>query len=129
MKTLGLILALLAPATALPAMTGAEFQDYVTGKTIYFDQAGQPYGVEQYLPGNRVRWSLLDGNCKDGSWYEDGPHICFVYDDNPTPQCWTFEQRPDGIRAIFANDPDRLVLYEVSQSDKPMLCLGPEVGV
>lgn len=118
-----------AMAWAAEPMSGAEFEAYVTGKTLYFGQNGQAYGVEEYLADRRVRWSFLDGQCKDGVWYEDGDMICFVYEDNPDPQCWSFFRDNGGLRAIFENNPNATTLYEAQQSDEPMMCLGPEVGV
>jgi hypothetical protein len=118
-----------AMAWAAEPMSGAEFEAYVTGKTLYFGQNGQAYGVEEYLEDRRVRWSFLDGQCKDGVWYEDGDMICFVYEDNPDPQCWSFFRDSGGLRAIFENNPNATTLYEAQQSDEPMMCLGPEVGV
>ena len=128
------ILATLACLMALPAladtpMSAAEFDAYSLGKTLYYGADGQRYGVEEYLPDRRVRWSFLDGKCKDGLWYEDAGLICFVYDDNPVPQCWSFYQRPGGgLSARFENAPDTTELYEI-EGEGEMLCLGPEVGV
>ncbi len=110
-------------------MTAAEFEAYVTGKTLYFGESGRDYGIEEYLENRRVRWSFLDGNCKDGFWYEEGGLICFVYEDRPDPQCWTFIKDTNGLRAIFDGDPQQTTLYEARQNDEPMLCYGPEVGV
>lgn len=129
------ILALaLASLTALPAfgaspLTASDFEAYVTGKTLYYGLSGQSYGVEEYLPDRQVRWSFLDGKCKDGFWYEDADRICFVYEDNPDPQCWSFFKEGNGLRAVFENDPDGTTLYEANQDDAPMLCYGPDVGV
>jgi hypothetical protein len=117
------------PCFAAEPMNGAQFESYVEGKTLYFGQNGQAYGVEEYLDDRRVRWSFLDGECKDGVWYEDQGMICFVYEDNPAPQCWSFFQEANGLRAIFENDPNATTLYEAQQNDDPMMCLGPEVGV
>lgn len=129
------ILALaLSGLTALPAMaaeplSASEFESYVTGKTLYYGESGQSYGVEEYLPDRQVRWSFLDGKCKDGFWYEDAGQICFVYEDNPDPQCWSFFREGGGLRAVFENDPASTTLYEAQQDDEPMLCYGPDVGV
>lgn len=120
---------LATPALADPAMSGAEFEAYATGKTLHYGYSGQPYGGEEYLEGRRVRWSFLDGKCKDGIWYEDAGNICFVYEDEPEPQCWSFEQRASGLVAKFQNNPDYEELYEVEHKNEPLLCLGPEVGV
>lgn len=118
-----------SPAAAAEPLSAAEFERYVAGKTLYFGQFGSPYGVEEYLSDRRVRWSFLDGNCKDGEWYEDDGLICFVYEDNPDPQCWSFFAEGDGLRAVFENDPANTILYEAQQNDDPMLCYGPDVGV
>ena len=110
-------------------MTAAEFEAYTTGKTLFFGRSGQAYGAEEYLENRRVRWSFLDGRCKDGRWYEDAGDICFVYDDDPEPQCWEFERAPSGLIARFqglSSSPD---VYEAQDLDEEMLCLGPEIGV
>ncbi|MBO9468354.1 hypothetical protein TRP8649_03163 [Pelagimonas phthalicica] len=124
-----LISATALPALAAEALSGPEFEAYVKGKTLYFGMAGQAYGVEEYLDDRRVRWSFLDGKCKDGFWYEEASQICFVYEDTPEPQCWSFYKEGKGLRAVFENDPSSTVLYEAQQDDEPMLCLGPDVGV
>ncbi|MFD1344221.1 hypothetical protein [Litorisediminicola beolgyonensis] len=127
-------LLLLLTSTALGAaaetpMTAAEFDAYVTGKTLFFGSGGQAYGAEEYKPDRRVIWSFLDGDCREGEWYPSGEQICFTYVHDPDPQCWSFYRAPGGLRAVFENDPTRTVLYEARQSAEPMWCLGPEVGV
>ncbi len=117
------------PALAAEPMSASDFESYVTGKTLYFGLNGDAYGVEEYLPDRQVRWSFLDGKCKDGFWYEDTGQICFVYEDDPAPQCWSFFKEGPGLRAVFENDPSSTVLYEANQDDEPMLCHGPDVGV
>ncbi|MFY0617148.1 hypothetical protein [Shimia sp.] len=132
MKQLILILSLLAaPAWAQDAMSAVEFEAYTKDKTLFFEADGRRYGVEEYLPDRRVRWSFLDGRnqCKDGIWYEQAGQICFVYEDHPGPQCWSFYESPQGLRAKFENEPDGRILYELADSEDEMLCLGPEVGV
>lgn len=128
--TTAALLAVTAVAShAAEPMSASEFESYVTGKTLYFGQNGEAYGVEEYFDDRRVRWSFLDGKCKDGVWFEDNGMICFVYEDNPNPQCWTFFRGTNGLRAIFQNDPAATTLYEAQQDDEPMMCLGPEIGV
>lgn len=117
------------PVLSAEPMSASQFEDYVSGKTLYFGAEGQAYGVEEYLPDRRVRWSFLDGKCKDGYWYQDQSQICFVYEDNPDPQCWSFFKDGAGLRAVFENDASSTVLYEANQDDEPMVCLGPDVGV
>ena len=43
------------PCFAAEPMNGAQFESYVEGKTLYFGQNGQAYGVEEYLDDRRVR--------------------------------------------------------------------------
>lgn len=109
-------------------MSAAEFDAYTTGKTLYFREDGEAYGAERYLPDRKVEWSFLDGRCKMGAWYADGPNICFTYEDNPAPQCWIFEQSGSGLKAEFIGDGNATVLYEAETSDEPMYCMGPDVG-
>lgn len=125
---------LLATLPALPAaadtpMSAAEFEAYVTGKTLHFSFGGVSYGVEAYHPGREVRWSFLDDDCKEGRWYPAGEQICFVYEDGTGPQCWTFFREPEGLRARFAGDPPGTELYETRTSEEPMQCPGPDLGV
>ncbi len=128
LRLMAVCLAFAVPANAQSPMSASEFEAYTTGKTLYFGQDGMAYGAERYLPDRRVQWSFLDGDCKDGFWYEENSQICFVYEDNLDPQCWTFFRAPAGLRAIFENDPEATTLYEAQQDSKPMLCYGPDVG-
>lgn len=118
-----------APALAEPPMSAQAFENYATGKTLYYGTSGIPYGAEQYLPGRRVIWTFLDGDCQEGVWYEQGGDICFLYDVKPDqPQCWTFYNRGDGLMAQFENDPTASPLVEVEQRKEPLVCPGPDVG-
>lgn len=110
-------------------MTAEEFDAYTRGKTLYYGTQGLVYGVERYLDNRRVIWSFLDGDCREGVWYPDGPFICFIYEDRPDPQCWTFSESPGGLVARFRGDPEDLPLYEAQDIDEEMLCYGPDVGV
>jgi len=110
-------------------MSAAEFDAYTLGKTFYYGSGGQPYGAEEYLQNRRVRWTFLDGKCQDGLWYEDDGLICFVYENQPDPQCWSFERTAAGLIARFENDPAQTELYEVRKTAEPLACPGPDVGV
>lgn len=128
------LLALLALATPLHAqepMSAAEFDAYTRGKTFTYGAGSTPYGGEDYLDNRRVRWSFLDGDCREGYWYEsEGKHICFLYEDRPdAPQCWLFTLENGRLAARFANDPSADTLYRIEESKKPLLCYGPKVGV
>jgi len=117
------------PAAAQSLMTAQEFDDYTQGKTLYYGNGAEPYGAEIYLPNRRVRWSFLDGQCMEGEWYEADGLICFVYDEKPAPQCWSFEKGPRGLIARFENDPAVTPLYEANESGEDLLCPGPRIGV
>ncbi len=130
MRILILILTLLAsPVLAQGMMTAEEFDAYTEGKTFTYGSLGAPYGTEQYLPNRRVRWSFLDRRCQEGEWYEEDGLICFVYDTEPDPQCWSFRRDADGLIAQFENDPGMTELYEVERSEEPLMCIGPDIGV
>jgi hypothetical protein len=119
----------LVAAMAQAAMTAEEFDAYTRGKTLFYGENGETYGVERYLDGRRVIWSFLDGQCMDGIWYEENGQICFVYENQPEPQCWTFREGPNGLIARFESDPLDTELYEARDIDEEMICYGPEVGV
>ncbi|MCZ4256109.1 hypothetical protein O4H53_11200 [Sulfitobacter sp. G21635-S1] len=128
--TLSLLLALPAlPAAAQDLMTAEEFDAYTRGKTLFYGRNGSAYGAEAYHGNRRVEWSFLDGECRAGEWYQDGELICFVYEDNPDPQCWSFSRGTGGLIARFQNDPQTTELYEARDVGEEMLCLGPKVGV
>lgn len=116
-------------AAAQPLMSAEEFDAYTRGKTLFYGNGAAPYGAEIYLPNRRVRWSFLDGDCKEGEWYEADGLICFVYEDRPDPQCWSFQRGSAGLIARFENDPAITPLYEANETTEEMLCLGPKVGV
>lgn len=126
------ILALMAmTAPALAEMTADEFETYTEGKTLFFSLNGQDYGVERYRENRQVEWSFLDGECTPGVWYEQDGFICFAYEGWDVPQCWSFEQTPQGLIARFANaspgsPPASYLAYE---KDEEMVCFGPDTGV
>lgn len=128
---LPLAVSLLAAEMTLAAepMDGATFDAYTRGKTLFYGQNGQTYGAEIYLDDRRVRWSFLDGQCKEGHWYEEAGQICFVYEDNPTPQCWAFSQNNGRLTARFENVPGATELYEADDIGEEMICLAPNLGV
>ena len=121
--------AMTGPSPAQSTLSAEEFDRYTRGKTLFYGRNGTAYGVELYMDNRRVRWSFLDGACKDGEWYEDDGLICFVYEDNPDPQCWSFRLGSGGLIAQFENDPETTELYEAQDTDEEMICLGPKVGV
>ncbi|GAB4298541.1 MAG: hypothetical protein Kow0058_14770 [Roseovarius sp.] len=132
MRRLVLLMCLVSAAPAASGqapMTAEEFDDYTRGKTFYYGSGGEPYGAEEYLPDRRVIWTFLDGKCQNGRWYEAGGLICFVYENEFGPQCWSFTRSIDGLIARFENDPAQTELYEVQRTAEPLACPGPDVGV
>lgn len=110
-------------------MTAAEFEAYSTGKTLTYSVDGEVYGAEQYLPDRRVIWAFKGNTCADGVWYEEAGLICFAYENDADPQCWTFYAGATGLRAEFIGDAAGSPLSEVDQSPLPLNCAGPDVGV
>ncbi|TRD21712.1 hypothetical protein [Palleronia caenipelagi] len=125
----GLTFLLANIAAAETPLSGDAFDAYTRGKTLTFSADGAPYGMEEYLPGQRVRWSFLDGKCQQGVWYESADRICFEYEGNPDPQCWRFYEGSNGLRAEFADRLGADILYETRSTDEELLCYGPDVGV
>ena len=112
-----------SPAFADGPMNAAEFETYVTGKTLSFGTEGTAsYGVEQYLPGRRVIWSGAPGECTNGVWYESKGSICFRYDTDPEPKCWAVYAEPDGLRAVFTTRPGTTVIFESMREQLPLSC-------
>jgi hypothetical protein len=131
MRCLPLLFLLAAlPANAADGpMSAAEFESYATGKTLTYALGGEVYGAEQYLPGRRVIWAFKGDECREGYYYEEAGQVCFVYEQDGTPQCWTFQQGAGGVRARFADDPEGAELAAVDESPQPLICAGPDVGV
>lgn len=123
---------LFLPCAALAdtPLSGAEFDAFVSGRTLTYSANGIPYGVEYYAPSQRVIWSVLDGTCEYGKWYEasspTGPQICFVYEDDPEPNCWQIFMEGNRMRADFMNQPDSTVLYMLDETE-PLICDGAGV--
>lgn len=129
-----LLVAALVPGGALAQsatpLTADEFEARVTGRTLTFHFQGQAYGVEQYMPGRRVLWSFIGDECQEGVWYPREDMICFAYDGNPDEQCWHFYASGTGLRGVFVGpEGPGTELYEVLNTDKPLICPGPAVGV
>lgn len=124
-----LLLAASPVAAADRPLSAEEFDAYTRGKTLYYGAYGSDYGVEEYLDGRRVRWAFLGDECIEGVWYPQGNHICFNYEDREGDQCWQFFMSDGQLTAQVMGEEDGLVLYEVTQSREPMICLGPQIGV
>lgn len=123
-----LLAALAAPVQADPLLTAEEFDALTLGRTMTWSEFGQVYGVEQYLPDHRVRWTELGDDCKLGHWYQEGDAICFLYEDDPTPACWQVSLSDSGMRAHLITDPPETEPVQVLETTESMPCFGPEVG-
>jgi len=129
MRTTALILALISgPALAETPITAAEFEAHVTGKTVTYQQFGTLFGVEEYLPDRKVRWSVAPNECQYGSWYPQDDTICFVYEYSPTPACWTFWLKGGALVALSVTAAPGEELYEVKADTQPLPCPGPDIG-
>lgn len=123
-------LILLAPAAlAEELVTPEAFESYAEGKTLYFAQQGQPYGVEQYLPGRQSIWQYADGTCARGVWYEKKDLICFVYEGDGDEQCWHFLKKQGGYAARALGREPEADLDVIWEDHRPIACSGPGVGV
>ncbi len=126
------LLAALLPGAlhAETPMTGAEFEAFTTGKTLFYNSLGQAYGIELYRPNRRVSWAYLDDTCEEGRWDEPEPGlICFSYEFMAGLQCWNFFLDGDGLRADFVTEDGSTVPYTATPATQEMTCFGPEVGV
>ncbi len=110
-------------------LNAMEFDARTVGRTITYSAGGQPYGVEQYLPGRRVLWAFTESECKEGTWFPAGDQICFDYHDDSGLQCWTFFDTPQGLSAKFQGDDAAEPLVSLSESPEPLACHGPDLGV
>jgi hypothetical protein len=117
------------PAFAESPLTGEAFDALTRGRTMSWAEFGSVYGVEQYLPDRKVRWTVLGDECKTGHWYMDGPEICFQYEGDPAPDCWTITASGSGMLARYRGNPASQAPVEVRETTETMACFGPEVGV
>ena len=129
---LSTFLVLAAPLAAQelgPPMDAAAFDARTVGRTITYSVGGQPYGIEQYMPGQKVLWAFAEGQCKEGTWFQAGEFICFDYQDENGLQCWTFHERGPDLVARFRGQSQNEPLVGLSESPEPLVCQGPDVGV
>ena len=126
---LTLIALLPGPALAETPITADQFEAHVTGKTITYQQRDYIFGVEEYLPDRKVRWSVAPDECQYGIWYPRDDTICFVYETDPTPICWTFWLKGGALVALSENSLPGEELHEVDAGTQPLACPGPDVGV
>ena len=125
-----LLLSLVTPGLAETPISPEQFEAHVTGKTLTYQQYTSVFGIEEYLPDRKVRWSTAPNECQYGSWYPQGDAICFVYEYDPTPACWTFWLKDGALRAVPADDDGSgFELVESDATTQGLACPGPDVGV
>ncbi|MBL9064160.1 hypothetical protein [Tabrizicola sp.] len=117
------------PLRAETPITAETFEAHVTGKTLTYRQFDYVFGIEEYLPDRKVRWSTAPTECLYGSWYPQGDDICFVYEYDPTPACWTFWLKDGALVALSSTGLPGEELHEVDASARGLPCPGPDVGV
>lgn len=108
-------------------MTAEEFESWSTGRTLDYRIDGQLWGSEQHFPDRRTLDADAGGACVTGQWYPQGDDICFRYETGPGPHCWSFWRDGDRVLARIAGNPDSPVA-EVTISDQPLACPGPDLG-
>ena len=116
-------------ANAQDVLSLEEFESYADGKTLYFSQQGQPYGVEQYLPNRQTIWQYADGTCTKGIWYTRKELICFVYEGDGEEQCWHFLKKGEHFAARALGREPEADLNVIWRDDRPIACKGPNIGV
>lgn len=109
-------------------MTPDEFSAYATGHTLAYAADGAVWGQEQYLPDRSVMWAFTGQECQFGQWYPEGNAVCFIYEGDPEPKCWSFYLGPNGLIAELLGEGGFTPLSEVGQSSQPLECQGPQVG-
>ncbi|NJM83978.1 MAG: hypothetical protein HC844_17380 [Tabrizicola sp.] len=126
----GLMLLLAAPGLrAETILTPEEFDALSVGKTLSYAQDGQIYGREMHFPGRQVRIAIPGRECGKGTWFARGTEICFVYEGLPNEHCWTFRRDGDRLLAHGSAANGDSPPSEVTLSDAPLSCPGPDVGV
>lgn len=136
-RTIGLFLCLLPglsltaafPAEAQVAMTEAEFEAYVTGKTIAYDRGGRFFGEEQYYPDRKVIWAFDGDVCTFGYWYAERGLICFAYDGQEREPCWNFWLENGRLAALIEGGTPAETLYGNRESASRIECPLPGLGM
>ncbi|QIE41888.1 hypothetical protein [Meridianimarinicoccus aquatilis] len=126
---LGLALLQTSATFAQTPMSADEFEQFVTGRTLTYGTAAGAYGIEEYGSSRQVRWSFLDEECIEGIWYPQDGAICFAYVGRFDEQCWHFFLEGGQLSAITIDAPDAQPHYVIEDSDGPMQCFGPRIGV
>ena len=129
MKRFLAMLACLVPvqAAALDPVSPEDFRKMTQGWTVYFTLNGELYGAESYASGDRSCWCYFQGECQEGTWWADGPALCFDYGHEDGPSCWTLHKDEHSILARLIGDRRNagLTLRFLKQDRKPLPCSAP----
>jgi hypothetical protein len=121
------------PAAAETPMTGAEFQAHVGTNTFSYAYSNGVRGTADYGPGRTLLWAFEGDDCISGKWFEDGDQLCFAFEDGRLSACWHFFKDNGRLRGqatyLGSGDLAEIEIFEVSHTDQPLGCLGPDVGV
>lgn len=122
-----------AVATAETPLTGAEFQAHIGQNTISYLYSNGVRGTADYGPDRTLLWAFEDSDCFEGSWFDRGNEICFAFADGTLSACWHFFKDDERLRGkatfLSSGSPLDLEIREVSHTDQPLRCAGPDVGV
>jgi hypothetical protein len=102
-----------AAAAGDPPLSAEAFERIVEGRTFdTHEWSSGLYGVETFLPGRRAIWRDAE-ECKEGIWRAEGPLICFDYEGDPEPHCWTYHDRGGWLMGWYLGDRsfDPIMLY------------------
>lgn len=122
-----LALSVASPALSETLMTPEQFDAWSTGQTLDYFLDGTYWGSEAHFSG-RATTDETDSVCREGRWFPQDGAVCFEYGPDG-PFCWYFWRDGDTVTTrttdAGADDPT----YEVTLSDNPLNCPGPDVGV
>lgn len=104
-----------------------EFRAISEGKTLYFYQFGEFYGVEQYFQDGKSIWKPAGGTCESGRWHSEGNQICFQYEDNPIKSCWNILHSDRGYSARIDGNPAIYDLQLGKITNDDIECPAPEL--
>ncbi|KAF0112873.1 MAG: hypothetical protein FD150_2232 [Rhodobacteraceae bacterium] len=122
-----------ALAAAETPMTGAEFQAHVGRNTFSYGYSTGTRSIADYGADQTVLWAFQGDRCVTGRWYADGKEICFANKDGTLSACWHFFLKDNRLRGLAtrlgSGGPDGMEIFEISHTDQPLVCAGPDAGV
>lgn len=131
MRALAALVLVLAagPAVAEVPLTAEAFDALTLGQTMTWSEYGKTYGVEQYLPDRRVRWTFTGDACINGYWYPEGDAIRFKYEDRTTPACWLMGTADSNLSATDTDNGPGVAPIILNTTSTPLACFDQDVGV